>query len=91
MANGKSQISTAQEMTLSVAQNLDEAKDDHLPEFVEHLENRKAELEALFEDSHQEGWKEIIALLDTAIEALKKVIERLGEGAQIARDVEGRL
>lgn len=91
MANGRSQLGVAQEMTLSVAENLNEAKDEHLPEYVTHLENRKRELEALFEDSHQEDWKELTGLLDVAIDAIKKVIERLGEGAQIAAAVEARL
>ncbi|MBV9922033.1 MAG: hypothetical protein JOY78_14430 [Pseudonocardia sp.] len=91
MANGRSQIGTAQEKTLSVAANLDEAKDTHLPEYKQHFENRKEEVEALYADTHQSDAKELITLLDTAIDAINKVIEQLGDGADKARAIEARL
>lgn len=91
MASGKSQIGAIHEKTLSVAENLDEAKDEHLPEYRQHFMNRREEVEALYEDTHQGDAKELLALLDTAVEAIDKVTALLDDGADKARQVEARL
>lgn len=90
MPNGRSMIGAAAEMTLSVAKGLGDTHAS-MQEYLQHLQNRKAQLEALLQDSHQDDVREMIAEVDAAIDALKISMNQVQEGADRATKIEARL
>jgi methyl-accepting chemotaxis protein len=89
MPNGKSLLSSAQEMTLTVGKKLYEIKGS-IEEFIKHLEARKAYLESLLDGSHQDDVAAMIAEIESAIAALKQAMEQIDEAAQQASKIEAR-
>lgn len=90
MPNGQSVIGAAGAMTLSVAKGLQETH-ERMQEFVQHLESRKAHLEALLRDSHQSDVASMLAEVNAAIDALKQAMSQVHDASERATKIEARL
>jgi uncharacterized protein Yka (UPF0111/DUF47 family) len=90
MPAGKSKIGNISTRTLSVAKGLTEIH-DRMQEFLKHLESRKAHLEALLADTHQDDVAALLAAVTAAIDKLQKAMELVQQGIEAAKKVEARL
>lgn len=90
MPEGRSNLESAQDSVLTVAQELDEIAES-LARYKAHLEAVRAEVQFELKSSHQDDVaKEVLAALDAAIAALEKAIAHTEDAADKARRIEER-